>query len=107
MPNIFASFEEQKLLSKLLAQNSKLVPAEYVESFKRSRLEQDHYKATFLLPLGPLSFEDIGKLNSDTGYVVCGEKTASRCSQCQSASYCGSSTLPYDLFRSTELKTIR
>ncbi|PSR74746.1 hypothetical protein PHLCEN_2v9625 [Hermanssonia centrifuga] len=86
LPNITASELEQKLILKLLSINAKHVPADY--KVTKRRTEQD-FQVSFLLPVGPLAFEDLGKLNADTGCVVCGEKTASRCSQCQSVSYCG------------------
>ncbi|KZT04914.1 uncharacterized protein LAESUDRAFT_760660 [Laetiporus sulphureus 93-53] len=50
---------------------------------------EDDYKVSFPLPVGPLGYEDIAKLNSDTGCALCGKKSSSRCSQCQTVSYCG------------------
>ncbi|EMD36741.1 hypothetical protein CERSUDRAFT_50971 [Gelatoporia subvermispora B] len=83
---INATVFEQKLLLKLLAINAKVMSSDLAPS-KES--DETGFKASFLLPLGPLDYEDLGKLNSDTGCVLCGSKTASRCSQCQSVSYCG------------------
>ncbi|KZT64969.1 hypothetical protein DAEQUDRAFT_565796 [Daedalea quercina L-15889] len=84
--NIKATPLEQKLLLRLLAINGKLLSHTYKP--KREPAERN-FKASFFLPLGPLSFEDIGRLNSDPGCVLCGQKTTSRCSQCQSVAYCG------------------
>ncbi|KAF9528997.1 hypothetical protein CPB83DRAFT_853592 [Crepidotus variabilis] len=44
---------------------------------------------TFVLPLCPLSMQVLGKLTSDVGCEICGEKIASKCSQCLTVSYCG------------------
>ncbi|KAL6304711.1 hypothetical protein BKA93DRAFT_259447 [Sparassis latifolia] len=66
--------------------NAKHLPADF--SPMKGALEQD-FKVSFLLPVGPLTFEDLGKLNADTGCFVCGKKTASLCAQCFSVSYCG------------------
>ncbi|KAH9931586.1 uncharacterized protein B0H18DRAFT_1116365 [Fomitopsis serialis] len=76
----------QTLLLKLLSINKKLLPPTYAP--QRESTEQK-FHVSFLLPFGPLGYEDIGKLNKDTGCVLCGRKTASRCRQCQSVSYCG------------------
>ncbi|KAI0696336.1 hypothetical protein BC835DRAFT_1414308 [Cytidiella melzeri] len=87
MPNINASVLEQKLMLTILDMNSKRLSPDTV-FVDRMESEKD-FKLSFLLPIGPLTFEDIGKLNLNTGCVVCGGDTASRCSQCQSVSYCG------------------
>ncbi|TFY69765.1 hypothetical protein EVJ58_g251 [Rhodofomes roseus] len=85
--NIKCTPLEQKLLLRLLAINAKLLTSTYVPKKESS---EKNFKVSFLLPLGPLSFEDVGKLNNDPGCVLCGRKTTSRCSQCQSVAYCGS-----------------
>ncbi|KAI0672104.1 hypothetical protein C8Q78DRAFT_971565 [Trametes maxima] len=84
--NIKATLLEQKLLLKLLSMNTKLLPQGYAP--KRGRYEEK-YRATVVLPLGPLGPEAIGKLNNKTGCDVCGKHSGLRCGQCQSASYCG------------------
>jgi len=83
---IKATEQEQTLLLKLLTLNAKHLSPSYKP--KRDRSESS-FKLSFLLPLGPLTQLDIGKLNSDFGCIVCGNKTVSRCSQCLSVSYCG------------------
>lgn len=89
LPNISASNIEIKMLAKLLAINEKHLPT----TFKPQRLgAEDGFKPSFLMPVGPLSFEDLGKLNVDYGCAVCGEKSSKRCAQCQSVSYCGAGT---------------
>ncbi|KAI0943561.1 hypothetical protein AcW1_002697 [Taiwanofungus camphoratus] len=86
LQNIKATPLEQKLMLRLLALNAAHLAAGFKPA--RDRTEQG-FRASFLLPVGPLSFEDLGKLNIDTGCALCGAKTASRCAQCQSAAYCG------------------
>ena len=82
---IKATEAEQKLLLKILTMNAKYLPVGLKP--KRQPFERD-FQISFLLPLGPLSFEDLGRLNTAYGCEVCGEKSTKRCSQCQSASYC-------------------
>ncbi|KAG7448862.1 uncharacterized protein BT62DRAFT_731197 [Guyanagaster necrorhizus] len=86
LPQITCTPEEQALLRKLLFQNSQRLVSEYMPH--KERYERT-FKTSFLLPLGPLDQITIGKLSSNLGCEVCGEKTTSRCSQCQSVSYCG------------------
>ncbi|KAL6304709.1 hypothetical protein BKA93DRAFT_732547 [Sparassis latifolia] len=83
---IHANELEGKLLLQLLAMNAKHLPPDFQPH--RHAVERD-FKVSFLIPVGPLSFEDLGKFNADTGCVLCGEKTTSRCSQCLSVLYCG------------------
>ena len=84
--NIIATDLEQRVLLKTLDHNTKYLASDYQP--KRTKLERD-FKLSFLLPIAPLSQQDLGKLHSDLGCVVCGERSAKRCSQCQSAAYCG------------------
>ncbi|OCH86730.1 hypothetical protein OBBRIDRAFT_796890 [Obba rivulosa] len=81
-----ATVLEQKLMLKVLSINAKLLSSDFVPAKEEDEAD---FKASFLLPMGPLDFEDLGKLNSDVGCVLCGAKTTSRCAQCQSVSYCG------------------
>ncbi|KAJ3542900.1 hypothetical protein NM688_g5923 [Phlebia brevispora] len=85
IPSISATEVELKMLAELLAVNEKTLPSNV--KLKKSA-EEDGFKASFLLPLGPLTFEDIGKLNKDYGCAVCGAPAEKRCSQCQSVTYC-------------------
>lgn len=84
--NIHATPLEQKLLLKLLSMNGKALSPSYTP--EKDAIEQ-HFRASFLLPLGPLSYQDIGKLNNDPGCVLCGQKALVRCRQCMSVVYCG------------------
>ncbi|GBE83314.1 hypothetical protein SCP_0503620 [Sparassis crispa] len=84
--NIKATELEQKILLRLLTMNAKHLSPGFKPS--REAMEQS-FKLSFVLPVGPLAFEDLGKLNADTGCVVCGDKTTSRCTQCLSVAYCG------------------
>ncbi|KAI8996668.1 hypothetical protein BD414DRAFT_434731 [Trametes punicea] len=83
--NVTATLLEQKLLLKLLSMNARLLPPDF--KFEKQQYEE-HYRASVLLPVGPLGFEAIGKLNSNTGCATCGEHAGRRCGQCQSVSYC-------------------
>ncbi|OBZ76929.1 hypothetical protein A0H81_03056 [Grifola frondosa] len=78
--------QKAKMGVKVLAMNAKRLSSEFKPKKDTSELG---FKASFLLPIGPLGFEDLGSLNRDTGCVLCGKKTKNRCSACESASYCG------------------
>ena len=83
--DINATLSEQKLLLKLFKMNAALVP----QGFKVDRTPtEDRYELSVLLPLGPLEFDAVARLTSNFGCAVCGKKASSRCSQCQSVSYC-------------------
>ncbi|KAL1948271.1 hypothetical protein VTO73DRAFT_12346 [Trametes versicolor] len=83
--NISATALEQKLLLKLLEMNRKILPPDFQPQRRRY---EEQYRASVLLPIGPLGFEAISKLTHDTGCEVCGKSGTSRCGQCQSALYC-------------------
>lgn len=84
-PTITATLLEQKLLLKILEQNSRRLAA----SFKPERhFSENSYTPSFLLPLRVLSMESIGSLTK-SGCSRCGVPAVSRCSACQSAAYCG------------------
>ncbi|KAI0370797.1 hypothetical protein BV20DRAFT_994690 [Pilatotrama ljubarskyi] len=76
---------EQKVLLKLFSINAKLLPQDFVPEKQQ---HEEHYRASVLLPVGPLGFEAIGKLNNISGCAICGKRSGLRCGQCQSASYC-------------------
>lgn len=80
------SLMEQKLLASILKGNAALVPKDFKVEI-RSTEKQFH--TSVLLPIGPLEYEALSKLNSNVGCAVCGKRAVNRCSQCQSASYCG------------------
>ncbi|KAI0761367.1 hypothetical protein BD413DRAFT_607160 [Trametes elegans] len=82
---IKATLLEQKLLLKLFSLNEKLLPNDFTPEKKAS---EQQYRATVLLPIGPLGFEAIGKLNNKVGCAICGKNGARRCSQCLTVSYC-------------------
>ncbi|KAJ2966965.1 hypothetical protein NUW54_g13652 [Trametes sanguinea] len=56
--NISATQLEQKVLLKLFDMNAKLLPASFNP---KKELYEEHYRATVLLPIGPLGPEAIGK----------------------------------------------
>ena len=84
--NVHATPLEQKLLLRFLAMNGKVLsPACTPE---KDIIEQN-FRTSFPLPLGPLSYQDIGKLNDDPGCVLCGQKPLVQCRQCISVLRCG------------------
>ncbi|PIL28918.1 hypothetical protein GSI_08965 [Ganoderma sinense ZZ0214-1] len=75
----------RKMLLKILKTNSSLVPPDY--NVTRGPLEE-RFKVSVLLPVGPLEYDALSKLNNNMGCTVCGKRASSRCSSCQSVSYC-------------------
>ena len=84
---------EAKLLMKILKLNAKLLPPDVEQKLggRKSPGEQD-FKFSFLLPISPLTQNDVGRLNLDLGCAQCGEKSVKRCSLCQSVRYCSAGT---------------
>ncbi|KAI0752537.1 hypothetical protein C8Q80DRAFT_1267075 [Daedaleopsis nitida] len=76
---------EQKLLLRVLKQNAGLIPPDVRVHKQPGEREFD---VSVLLPVGPLEFDALSKLNSKTCCAVCGRPAEHRCSQCQSVSYC-------------------
>ncbi|KZS94838.1 hypothetical protein SISNIDRAFT_484370 [Sistotremastrum niveocremeum HHB9708] len=80
-----ATVEEQRLLMRLLSQNSLLVPSS-------NRVVRQSYENGFrvscVMPIGPLSMKDLGALNAEMGCEVCGDKGRLRCPRCESVIYC-------------------
>ena len=89
MSQIFATPLEQKVILRLLKANEDMVSPEFRRDHEKLWTEEG-FQVSVLFPLGPLPFEAISHLNSSVGCVICGKKEASRCSQCQSVTYCGS-----------------
>ena len=83
--NISASPLEQKMILKVLKQNASFVPTDY--EVTRQPLEEQ-FKVSVLMPVGPLEYEALSKLNNNMGCSVCGETRGYRCKECQSVSYC-------------------
>jgi hypothetical protein len=81
---------ERLSIIKLLRLNSKRLALDYHPLDKKIESKYG-LKASFALPLGPLSLRDIGKLTTNLGCEVCGKTNISRCVQCLSVSYCGTS----------------
>lgn len=86
LPNVNATPLEQRLLLKLLKLNASMVHSGY--QVERRAGEQS-FKVSVLLPIGPLEYTALSKLNANQGCAVCGKRAASRCAGCQSISYCG------------------
>ncbi|KAK7052835.1 hypothetical protein VNI00_004154 [Paramarasmius palmivorus] len=85
-PRIYCTAQEQQLLLSILNQNSKRLSSDYQPKRWKS---ESKFMLSFLLPVGPISQDDIGKLSNHSGCVLCGNKTTSKCSQCLSVEYCG------------------
>ncbi|KAI3622132.1 ankyrin repeat and mynd domain-containing protein 2-like [Moniliophthora roreri] len=87
LPQITATPEEQDLFLNILNMNSRRLASGYKPSRKKS---EQSFMLSFLLPMGPMSQEDLGKLTTNaSGCIICGHKTTSKCSQCLSVEYCG------------------
>nr|VWO97504.1 N/A [Ganoderma boninense] len=100
-----ATLLEQKMLLKILKANKSLVPPDYTVT--RGRLEE-RFEVSILLPVGPLEYNALSKLNSNMGCAVCGKRASSRCSSCQSVSYCGAGRSPQpSIFASSLLSVAR
>jgi hypothetical protein len=78
---------ERDMLAKLLLLNSKRLSSDYNPERQKN---EDSFRLSFLLPLGPISMQDLGKLTNNSGCAVCGDthKPLRRCADCQSISYC-------------------
>ncbi|KAK7052839.1 hypothetical protein VNI00_004158 [Paramarasmius palmivorus] len=85
---ITASVQEQNLLLTLLNLNSKRLVSHYKPV--RGPFEQS-FILSFILPLGPISQQDIGRLMRSSGCFVCGKKgdVVRECSGCALVEYCG------------------
>ncbi|PIL28917.1 hypothetical protein GSI_08963 [Ganoderma sinense ZZ0214-1] len=90
--NVNATPLEQRLLLKLLAWNASLVPSSYEVERRHG---EESFKVSVLLPIGPLEYNALSKLNANQGCAVCGKRAASRCAGCHSISYCGQGAPPY------------
>ncbi|KDQ21035.1 hypothetical protein BOTBODRAFT_142402 [Botryobasidium botryosum FD-172 SS1] len=71
------------LMVKLLELNSTHLPE------PKQGPKENEPMSSFLLPIGPLTMKDIGSLTKDVGCIVCGRTVVSKCSSCQTVSYCG------------------
>ncbi|KAI0354489.1 hypothetical protein OH77DRAFT_505313 [Trametes cingulata] len=78
---------EQKVLLKLLGANARLLPPDFRAEAHRQAHEA-RFRASVLLPVGPLGFDAVGRLNNIAGCAICGKRGGMRCAQCQSAAYC-------------------
>jgi hypothetical protein len=79
---------ERLTILKLLHLNRRRLSSDYHPTDKKIESKYG-LKASFALPLGPLSLRDIGKLTTNLGCEVCGNTNISRCVQCRSVAYCG------------------
>ncbi|KAK1232750.1 hypothetical protein PQX77_004108 [Marasmius sp. AFHP31] len=84
---VTATLEEQTLMLSFLHANSKRLAPEYQPARKA---EENTFVPSFILPVGSISQVDLGRLSSDSGCVVCGEKGSKKCKGCFSVRYCGS-----------------
>lgn len=100
LTNTNATILEQKALLRILDTNASYVPTTYKP--RRTKTEED-FKVSLVFPIGPLSFDALGKLNLDTGCAICGEKSVKKCASCQSVGYCGRGLSPWIIKRRTRL----
>ncbi|KIY48542.1 hypothetical protein FISHEDRAFT_43183 [Fistulina hepatica ATCC 64428] len=87
VPTIYATPQEQLLLSKLLYTNVSRVSETYKPP---RRANEGPFSVSFFVPIGPPSPTDIGHISSNTGCIICGKRLTMRCSQCHGVGYCGS-----------------
>ena len=83
---IQSTVEEQALFRRLLQLNSTMISGGSAEKFK---LKEHTFSVSFIVPVTSLSQEQIAKLMSDLGCLLCGQPSSSRCAACHSVSYCG------------------
>jgi len=84
MTRIISSISEQHLLLRLLSSNAQRIPP----SFKPARsVYETQFRASFLLPMGPLEPSEKGSLSIDA-CAVCYHKAEYQCPACQSVRYC-------------------
>lgn len=80
-----------KVMARLLKMNAQHLPEDIENKFRSDKFpEEEGYKFTFILPVGPLTGDSLGRLNADFGCAVCGEPSVKRCSRCQLVRYCSS-----------------
>lgn len=89
MPQLTCAVGEQQLLRKLLEHNSTCISSTYAPD--RRKYEND-FKVSFMVPTGPLSGEDIGRITKTTGCELCGKRAPHKCSRCKTANYCSAGT---------------
>ncbi|KAK7052869.1 hypothetical protein VNI00_004188 [Paramarasmius palmivorus] len=85
--------EEQNLILMFLDQNAQRLAPNYRPA---RRTPESTFMISFLLPTGPVSQFDIGRLINYPGCVLCGKASTSRCSQCRSVEYCGADCQTFD-----------
>ncbi|KAK7052837.1 hypothetical protein VNI00_004156 [Paramarasmius palmivorus] len=73
IPTVTIGLDEQNLLLAILASNSQRFDGSV--SAPRRESEQP-FVTSFLLPMGPIGQQDIGKLTNYSGCYVCGKQTA-------------------------------
>ena len=91
---------QQKAVLRILEVNSNYIP----DSFRPNTTPLEaKFKTSVILPFGPLSFEALGKLNIDTGCMICGGKMAKKCAQCHSVGIAAPVNFPPSLLLMTHL----
>ncbi|KDR80994.1 hypothetical protein GALMADRAFT_61129 [Galerina marginata CBS 339.88] len=85
---------ERLTMLKLFRMNTKRLTGDFYPEDSKARSQG--LKPSFLLPLGPLTMREMGKLTTDTGCEVCGKKNISRCLQCLSVAYCSPECQKHD-----------
>ncbi|KAJ3515707.1 hypothetical protein NLJ89_g1594 [Agrocybe chaxingu] len=88
LANVHTTELERRAMLKLFRMNAKRLPADFRHP-KLKDARKTGLKVSFVLPLGPLSMQHVGKLTNNPGCEVCGKENTSRCLQCLAAAYCG------------------
>ena len=85
---------ERRAMLRLFHLNSKRLSSEGY-TICEHETSKFGFRTSFVLPLGPLSMLERGRLTNNSGCEVCGNINISRCNQCLSVAYCskGSFTL--------------
>lgn len=77
---------ERRTMLRLFHLNSKRLSSGY--TIPKHDTRKFGFRTSFVLPLGPLSMLERGKLTNNIGCEVCGNINISRCNQCLSVAYC-------------------
>lgn len=77
--------QEQAMMRRLLYINSTRLSQDYAPQLHTHEWQ---FNKSFLLPLGPLSQTQIGRLANDLGCEVCSNSATQRCTSCLSVRYC-------------------
>ncbi|THU98789.1 hypothetical protein K435DRAFT_720412 [Dendrothele bispora CBS 962.96] len=87
-PRITATQQEQMLFLSILDRNAQRLAPSYKPK-RRPTEKQGVFRVSFLFPIEPLGYEDLGRLTKHEGCAICGKVKTSKCSGCMAVEYCG------------------